>query len=153
MIDGTGFSNTVDIFMQYFVYGLLFLLIDGDYTFEKLKANENLIKLIKSAYDFTDAEISHMFELVKNYFKLDFIKKYYLNMEHDNEEEKHIRNSMCHLRYTITPSKNMILCDHPNGVRNEKNTTFYKFLDLDELYNKTVSECFENEKSFYFKHK
>lgn len=153
MIDGTGFSNIVDIFMQYFVYGLLFLLIDGDYTFEELKSNEYLIKLIKSAYAFTDTEISHMFELVKNYFKMHFIKKYYLNMEHDNEEEKHIRNSLCHLRYTITPSKNTILCDHPNGVRNEKNTTFYKFMDLDELYNKTVSECFKNEKSFYFKRK
>ena len=74
-------------------------------------------------------------------------------MKHDSDEENHIRNSLCHLRYTITPSKNMILCDHPNGVRNEKNTTFYKFIDLDTLYDKTKHKCFESEDSSYFKKK
>lgn len=152
-IDGTGFSNLVNIFMEFFILGLFSLLENGDYTVDELKSNEYLVKSIKSAYKFSDLQISHMFELVQNYFKMHFIKKYYLNMEHENEEEKHIRNSLCHLRYTIMPSKNIILCDHSNGVRNEKNTTFYKFMDLDELYNKTVSECFENEKSFYFKRK
>lgn len=150
-IDGAGFSNIVTMFIELFILGLSSLLKDGDYTFEELKSNEYLIKLIKSAYPFSDVQISHMFELVQNYFKINFIKNYYMNKEHEEIEEKHIRNSLCHLRYTITPSKKIILCDHPNGVRNEKNITFYKFIDLDELYKKTKSACFESEKSYYFK--
>ena len=72
-------------------------------------------------------------------------------MKHDDIEENHIRNSLCHLRYTLTPCKKIILYDHPNGARNEKNITFYKFVDLDELYSETKFKCFESDKSYYFK--
>lgn len=149
-LDDSGFSNQVNYFVIFFLQSFGEILVTSDFTFEEIISNEILKNNIMNKF-LTEEEYINIFELLCNYFKIQFVKYYYQNKPNNDDEEKHIRNCLCHARYTLTSSDTIIFNDHRNGISNEKDSTYYAVYNLNELYNKVKKECFETRNTYYFK--
>ncbi|MBQ8234871.1 MAG: hypothetical protein IJZ36_04760 [Bacilli bacterium] len=149
MLDGNEFSNTLNLFIILLLKELSSKLEKEDFTYNELINDKTIKDNILKTKIINNNEYINIFPILKNYFKIQFIKYYYQN-KINKEEDIHIRNCLCHGRYTKTSSKKIIFKDHLNNIKNENTSTYYAMYDIEELYNNVKDECFINPK-YYFK--
>jgi hypothetical protein len=118
--DDSGFSNEQNRYFVLLFFNLLQKIKDQDIRYKDLLDNNQNNK--------------KMLETMGNYLKMLFITDYYKNTNLVDDETTHIRNCLCHGRFTKIPDVEVILCDHRNGINNEEQTTFIKKYNIDELY-------------------
>lgn len=134
-------------FLLYFYQKLQ--LQKQDFTYEEMIHDQELIqKLEEYSFGFPKDEIPDSFELLDNYFRTTFIKYYYQNKLDLTPEETHIRNCMCHSRYTKNAEPTILLIDHRNGFANETNHTFKNMYNVEELYRNVEDRYFGEQVSY-----
>ena len=151
MLNNNMLMNQMNLFVISLISHMSKLLGHFDFKYSDLINDSNFRNTLISDYKFSNFEIANMFELLNNYFKIQFIKYYYQNKPNYESEEMHIRNCLCHIRHSMTSSKKQIFSDHQNGIKNENTRTYYSVKNLDDLYSKVQLECFEQRNTHYFK--
>lgn len=146
LYDESGFSNDLNFFVNDFLRNIYFFSKHCIFNYDGIYNNPILLNILMSDFACSKNAVLDRYELLDNYFKIAFIKNYYQNRVNGSEEEEHIRNCLCHSRYTKTASNTIIMNDHVNGIRNESNCTYYGVHKIDELYISVVESCFGSKK-------
>ena len=130
--DDSGFSNEQNGYFIELLTDLLKMLKEKDIIYgELLNANQNNL---------------NMLETLNNFLKILFITDYYKNTDLIDDETSHLRNCLCHGRYTRLPVSEIILHDHRNGIKNEEGTTFIRKCNIDELYYQVERLAFDYDR-------
>ena len=130
--DDSGFSNEQNRYFIELLTDLLEMLKKKDIKYgELLNANQNNL---------------NMLETLNNFLKILFITDYYKNTDLIDDETSHLRNCLCHGRYTRLPVSEIILHDHRNGINNEEETTFIRKCNIDELYYQVERLAFDYDR-------
>ena len=132
LYDESGFSNRQNNYFMFLFSDLSKELEHNDLTYKDL-CRKNM-------------EDYNMLETLNNFSKILFITDYYKNIELQTEEDRHIRNCLCHSRYTKIPGEKIVINDHRNGINNEEITTYIEEYNINELYSQVEKRSLDYDR-------